>query len=84
MNDSINPVTEVTHMNRRFEIEPRPLELGGGWKLRLLEQEGGEETEMGGGLFPPEPEQGISADDAYADAVQMGEDWLAAFVESEA
>lgn len=71
-------------MNRRFEIEPHAAALGGGWKLRLLEQEGGEEIEMGGGVFPPEPEQGISADDAYADALRTGEDWLAAFVESEA
>lgn len=39
---------------------------------------------MGGGVFPPEPEQGISADDAYADALQIGEDWLASFAESEA
>jgi len=69
----------------RFEIEPRAPELGGGWRLRLLaEAPDGSETEMGGGVFPPEPEQGISADDAYADALQMGEDWLASFAESEA
>jgi hypothetical protein len=72
-------------MTRRFEIEPRSPELGGGWRLRLLATEpNGEETKMGGGVFPPEPEQGISADDAYTDALQTGEDWLAAFVESEA
>ena len=72
-------------MNPRFEIEPRPAELGGGWRLRLLQEEpDGSEMEMGGGVFPPEPEQGISADEAYADALQMGEDWLAAFAESEA
>lgn len=41
-------------MNRRFEIQPRAAELGGG------------------GVFPPQPEQGI------------GEDWLAAFVENQA
>lgn len=70
---------------RRFEIEPRAAELGGGWRLRLLQEEpDGSEIEMGGGVFPPEPEQGISTDDAYADALQTGEDWLAAFVESEA
>jgi hypothetical protein len=72
-------------MNRRFEIEARPATLGGGWRLRLLQEEpDGSETEMGGGVFRPEPEQGISADDAYADALQTGEDWLAAFAESEA
>lgn len=72
-------------MNRRFEIEPRPAELGGGWRLRLLATEPGrEETERGGGGFPPEPEQGIGADDAYAGTLQTGEDWLAFFVENQA
>lgn len=32
-----------------YEILPRPVELGGGWRLRLLEN--GEE--VGGGVFPP-------------------------------
>ncbi len=72
-------------MNRRFEIEPRSPELGCGWRLRLLQEEpDGSEIEMGGGVFPPEPEEGISADDADSDALQTGEDWLAAFAESEA
>jgi len=31
-----------------YEINPRPVELGGGWNLRLLED--GEE--VGGGVFP--------------------------------
>ena len=62
----------------RFEIEPRAPELGGGWRLRLLQREhDGSEIEMGGGVFPPEPEQDINADDAYADALQTGEDWVA-------
>ena len=62
-----------------------PVELGAGGRLRLLEEEAdGSEIEVGGGVFPPEPEQGISGDDAYADALQTGEDWLAAFAESEA
>lgn len=37
-------------MNYSYEITPRPVELGGGWRLRLLE--GSEE--MGGGVFPVE------------------------------
>jgi hypothetical protein len=37
-----------------------------------------------GGVFPPEPEQGTSADDNYADAVQIGEDWLTTFAEQRA
>ena len=35
-------------------------------------------------VFPPEPEQGISADDVYADAFETGEGWLADFGETEA
>lgn len=35
-------------MEFSYEITPRPDALGGGWKLRLLEN--GEE--MGGGVFP--------------------------------
>ena len=31
-----------------YQIDPRPLELGGGWRLRLIED--GEE--VGGGVFP--------------------------------
>lgn len=32
-----------------YEITPRPDELGGGWRLRLLE----DGVEVGGGVFPP-------------------------------
>ena len=32
-----------------YEILPRPVELGGGWRLRLLEGD----VEVGGGVFPP-------------------------------
>lgn len=32
-----------------YEILPRPVELGGGWRLRLLE----DGVEVGGGVFPP-------------------------------
>ncbi len=32
-----------------YEILPRPPELGGGWRLRLLE----DDVEVGGGVFPP-------------------------------
>lgn len=40
-------------MSYSYEIIPRPVELGGGWRLRLLE--GSEE--MGGGVFPIDQEQ---------------------------
>lgn len=36
-------------MNYSYEINPRPVELGGGWRLRLLEGD----VEVGGGVFPP-------------------------------
>ena len=64
-------------MTRRFEIEPGPATIGGGWLLRLLRQEPhGEEVEMDGGVFPPE--EGIGEDDAYAGPLHTGEDWLPA------
>jgi len=36
-----------------YEILPRLAELGGGWRLRLLERG----QEVGGGVFPPETER---------------------------
>lgn len=45
-------------MNYAYEITPRPAELGGGWRLRLLEND----EEVGGGVFPitaTDPRQGI-------------------------
>jgi hypothetical protein len=38
-------------MQYSYEITTRPAELGGGWKLRLLE----ESEEVGGGVFPVAP-----------------------------
>jgi len=35
-------------MRYSYEIKPRPAELGGGWKLTLLE----DGQEAGGGVFP--------------------------------
>jgi hypothetical protein len=41
-------------MNRSYEIVPRPANLGGGWKLTLLE----DGQEAGGGVFPiPEEDE---------------------------
>lgn len=42
-----------------YEITPRPVELGGGWRLRLLE----DGVEVGGGVFPvaqEDPQQGVT------------------------
>lgn len=35
-------------MKHSYQIKPRPVELGGGWRLQLLE----DEEEVGGGVFP--------------------------------
>ena len=48
-------------MNYSYEITPRPVELGGGWRLQLIE----DGQEVGGGVFPieqekAEPEKGMA------------------------
>jgi hypothetical protein len=56
---------------RAYQIEPRTAELGGGWSLKLYENQ----TEMGGGIFP----QKIAEDDfdeSYQDAIDEGEQWV--------
>lgn len=70
----VGPDEGAASMNCRYEIEARPAELGGGWRLRLIEN--GEE--VGGGVFPlaeyadaQEPEKA-----AYADAQAEGEAWV--------
>lgn len=40
-------------MRYSYEINPRPVELGGGWRLRLIE----DGQEVGGGVFPIEQEK---------------------------
>jgi hypothetical protein len=45
-----------------YEIDPRPAELGGGWRLRLME----DDIEVGGGVFPD-----------YDDALAEASVWLA-------
>ena len=56
-----------------YEILPRPVELGGGWRLRLLELG----QEVGGGVFPPEDTTKEALDEAYGEAMEEGEAWLA-------
>ena len=51
---------------RSFEITSRPADLGGGWRLRLLE----DGQEAGGGVFPIADSDGAAA---YAEALQEGE-----------
>ena len=62
-------------MQFTYEILTRPVELGGGWRLRLLED--GEE--VGCGVFPPtdefdDAEQALQA--AYDDAQWEAHAWL--------
>ena len=69
-----------------YQIDPRPAELGGGWRLRLIED--GEE--VGGGVFPlseyaTENNAEDNAEDnaeeaakwAYEDALAEASAWLA-------
>ncbi len=58
-----------------YFVAPRPVALGGGWRLRLVE----DGQEVGGGVFPPV--DGIedakeATEAAYSDALDAGEDWL--------
>ena len=52
---------------KNYLINPRPVELGGGWILKLYED--GEE--MGGGVFPLV----TTSADAYSDATEEGQNW---------
>lgn len=60
----------------RYEIEARPLPVGGGWRIRFFgrDLETGQEIEMGGGVFPVE--DGQDERDVYAEAEQTGQEWL--------
>ena len=51
-----------------YEVEPRQL---GGWRLKLLE----DGDEVGGGAYCSDDE--TTDDDAYADALSDGQEWLA-------
>ena len=62
-------------MRFSYEITPRPVELGGGWRLRLLE----DGVEVGGGVFPMEgvsetPKEALQA--AFEDAEAEAYAWL--------
>ncbi len=63
-------------MQFSHEITPRPVELGGGWRLRLLE----DGVEVGGGVFPPEGGNETPMEDrlqaAYDDAESEAYAWL--------
>lgn len=82
----INPETpdeapvEFTPLRRlRYEIEPRPAALGGGWRLHLIAEnpETGAEIEAGGGVFPDATELEYD-DDPHTAAIEAGQAWLEA------
>ncbi len=69
-------------MKHSYEITPRPIELGGGWRLRLLE----DGVEVGGGVFPPtegteSAQEALQA--AFEDAEAAAYDWLNSRLEGE-
>jgi len=71
--------TRIEHTRSdRYEIEPRPNAVGGGWRLRLFgkDLETGQDVEMGGGVFPVE--EGQDDKDAYAEAMLTGQEWVQA------
>jgi hypothetical protein len=62
-------------MQFSYEINPCPVELGGGWRLRLLE----DGQEVGGGVFPlvegiEDAKEALQA--AFDDAEGEAYDWL--------
>jgi len=63
-------------MKFSYEITPRSDDLGGGWRLRLLE----DGVEVGGGVFPPEGGNETPMEDAlqaaYDDAESEAYVWL--------
>lgn len=63
-------------MTYSYEITPRPVELGGGWRLRLLEGD----QEMGGGVFPPadvgETPNETALQAAFDEAEATAYEWL--------
>jgi hypothetical protein len=66
-------------MQYSYEILPRPVELGSGWRLRLLEGD----VEVGGGVFPPMTDSFANPADAlqaaYYDAESEAYAWLQRF-----
>jgi len=59
-------------MEYEYQILERPAKLGGGWRLRLLED--GEE--VGGGVFPADLADDDAMTAAHADAYGEAQDWL--------
>jgi hypothetical protein len=54
-------------MRKRFEVNPRPVQFGGGWTLLLFDTLGGRECEVGRYVYPEED---------YTEALEAGEEWV--------
>ena len=61
-----------------YEITPRPVELGGGWRLRLME----DDVEVGGGVFPPVKDDFEDEKDALQAAFDDAESEAYAWLDS--
>lgn len=62
-------------MKYAYEIKARPVELGSGWKLTLLE----DGQEVGGGVFPPAEDRESykeALEAAFNDAEATAYEWL--------
>lgn len=67
---------ELSEESRRYEIEPRPAAVDGGWMMRLFDRdwETGEEVEVGATLIPLV--NGEVDMDYYTGTVEMANDWI--------
>ena len=67
----------ITSRPLRYEVEPRPTAIGGGWRLHLIAEdpETGAEVEVGSGVFPTPAE--LEDGDPHAEAMEIGAAWLA-------
>lgn len=59
-------------MTYSYEITPRPAKLGGGWRLRLLE----DDQEVGGGVFPSDDASETALQAAFDEAEATAYEWL--------
>jgi len=68
----------ISTISYTFKILPRPEDLGGGWRLYLLE----DGQEVGGGIFPAEEYEGIAespsqaSEWAYDHALNEAQFWM--------
>ncbi len=68
---------EIDPSTPRYEIEPRRPDLGGGWRLRMIENG----REVGGAVFPSPADEEANKE-AYVDALGEAESWLVSRLET--